>query len=42
MSWPAHVSEWEIPLWFSGFGFLLNGVLCLWALRLAAKGEKFS
>lgn len=34
LAWPAHVGEWTIPVWLSGGGVVLNGALCVWALRL--------
>jgi hypothetical protein len=39
MSWPAQAGEWQIPVWFSGLGLMLNAGLCLWALRLLFKSQ---
>mgnify|MGYP001581901190 CR=1 FL=1 len=32
LAWPVVVGTWEVPMWLSGFGLVLAGALCLWAL----------
>ncbi len=31
---PAEVAQWAVPLWVSVIGFVLPGVLAVWAFRL--------
>jgi hypothetical protein len=38
-SWPAHVGTLVVPVWLSGIGFLIPGVLCFWGFALA-RGAK--
>jgi hypothetical protein len=33
--WPVQVADWEIPAWVSWMGFLIPGILAIWAIRLA-------
>jgi hypothetical protein len=35
MRWPVHVADVAIPLWASGFAFIIASVLAVWAFRTA-------
>ena len=35
-AWPVQVAQQTIPVWYSGVGLVLAGLLCVWALRLIA------
>ena len=35
---PAQLGSWPVPFWLSWLGLIVPGFLCVWGLRLAAKG----
>lgn len=37
--WPAQIATWTIPLWPSVIAVMAAAALCVWAFRLAAKGD---
>jgi hypothetical protein len=35
--WSAVIGGWTAPLWLSGLGFVVAGVLSVWAARLSRR-----
>ena len=38
-SWPVHIGQQDIPIWFSIVGLVLAGALCFWALRILGTSD---
>jgi len=37
LQWPVRVSQFDVPMWFSGVAVLIAGSLAVWAFRVAAR-----
>ncbi|PYP53395.1 MAG: hypothetical protein DMD39_05030 [Gemmatimonadetes bacterium] len=37
LGWPAQVSSFNVPIWWSGLAFLIAGTMAVWAFRSAAR-----
>lgn len=38
--WPVEVAGRNVPVWISGVGLLVTGILFLWAVRVASQAQK--